>query len=528
MNAHDHVIIGAGHNGLVAAAYLAKAGRKVLVVERAGEVGGAARTAELAPCVRCSALAHRATVDRVVMRDLELARHGLRIIKSPVRAWTPASDGRSLTIWADTSRTMEEIASFSRTDAERYPAFLASVAAIGRVLRGVLSVAPPPLDNPGAADLLQMLKAARQFRGLGKADAYRLLRWLPMPVADLAREWFESEPLRAVVAADGVLGSHLGPRSAGSAVILLLLAAGEGHPIAPGWAVRGGIGALADALATAAREAGAEIRTGAEVREIRVVDGAATGVTLANGESLGARLVVSNADPRRTLLGLIDPGQLSPEFVHRLRNIRMRGVLAKVNYQVSALPAFSALKHLSQDEQCARLSGCVRLGANLDAIEKAFDAAKYGRFSETPWIELAVPSIGDSSLAPAGSHVVSAYVQYAPYELRGTTWDVERDKLGEVATATIAAHAPGFERSVLARQVITPLDLERTYGLSGGDIFHGQLALDQLFIARPLVGWARYQTPIRHLFLCGSGTHPGTGLDGRSGRLAAREILRHT
>ena len=524
---HDLVIIGAGHNGLVAATCLAKHGLRPLVLERADRVGGAARTSELAPGFRCPQLAHRAALDPEIVSALELERHGLQIIRPAARTWAPAADGRGLTIWSDARRTAHELVAFSKSDAGRYPAFLASMAAIGRVLRRVLATTPPAIDKPGAADLLEMLRTARQFRALGKRDAYRLLRWLPMPVADFAREWFESEPLRALVAADGLLGSHLGPRSAGSAAILLLLSAGEGQPIAPGWAARGGTGAVAQSLAAAARAAGVEIRTGADVREIVVSGRAASGVVLASGETLQARLVVSNADPRRTLLGLIDAIHLSPEVRQRVGHIRMRGALAKVNYAVSSLPSFSAFRNSPLADQRAALSGCVRLGASLDAIERAFDAAKYGRYSDSPWIELAIPSIGDPDLAPAGSHVISAYVQFTPYELRESTWDAERDRLGDIVTRTIAHHAPGFEQSIVAREVITPLDLERTYGLTGGHIFHGELALDQLIVARPLLGWAPYRTPIDNLYLCGSGTHPGTGLDGRSGWLAAQAILGH-
>jgi phytoene dehydrogenase-like protein len=524
----DAVIIGGGPNGLITAAFLAKAGLKPLVLERVDRIGGCATTSEIVPGFRCPTLAHRAAIEPAIVRALDLERHGLRIVRLAALVSAPAADGRALTLWADTARAAREIALFSPKDAERYQAFLASVAAISGVLRAVASAAPPSIDDPAAADLFQLLRTGRRFRALGKTDAYRLLRWLPMPVADLAHEWFGSEPLCATVAAGGLIGSFLGPRSAGSAAILLLLAAGEGQPIAPGWTSRGGMGALADALASAARAAGAEIRVSAEVRQIVVSDGAATGVVLATGEQVDARRVVSSADPRRTLLGLVDPVFLSPEFVRRVQNIRMRGTLAKVNYAVSSLPGFTGLATLERSQQTAALSGCIRLAPNMDAIERAFDAAKYGRYAEEPWIELTIPSIADPDLAPAGQHVVSAYVQFAPYNLRGAGWDAERDHLGDVATRTISRYAPGFDRSVVARQVITPLDLERTYGLTGGHIFHGELALDQLFIARPLLGWAGYRTPIRNLFMCGSGTHPGTGLDGRSGRLAAKEILRHT
>ncbi len=521
----DVVIIGAGHNGLVAAAFLAKAGLKPLVLERSDRVGGCAITSEIAPGFHCSTLAHRAAIDPAIVRQLALERCGLQIVRPEAIMCAPGGQGRALTLWADTARATREIAAFSAVDAARYPQFLDSVAAISGVLRSLSSKAPPSFDRSKFTDIIDLLKTGRKFRALGKTDAHRLLRWLPMAVADLAHEWFESEPLCAMVAAGGLLGTYLGPRSAGSAAILLWLAAAEGHPLAPGWTARGGVGAVTEALERAARQAGAEIRVGAEVQQILVQDGEATGVVLTTGEQIAARRVVSNADPRRTMLGLVDPVHLSPDFVRAIRHIRMRGTLAKINYAVSSLPAFTALGGLDRQQQASALSGCVRLCRGMDAIERAFDAAKYGAYAEEPWIELTIPSLADRNLAPEGQHVVSAYVQFAPYDLRGTTWDLERERLGDAATRTIAKDAPGFERSIVARHVVTPLDLERTYGLTGGQIFHGELALDQLFLARPLLGWARYQTPIGHLFLCGTGTHPGTGLDGRSGWLAAKEIL---
>ncbi len=522
----DVIVIGGGHNGLIAATVLAKAGLKTLVVERSGRVGGCARTTELAPRFRCPTLAHAAAIDPAIVRALDLERHGLQIIRPVVDACSPTLDGRALILWSDRTRAAEAIRGFSTKDAEPYSRFLDSFAHVSGVLRALCSAAPPDIDAPGAGDLIELLKTGRKFRALGKGDAYRLLRWMPMAVADLASEWFESEPLRATVAAGGVIGSFLGPWSAGSAAVLLLLGADEAHPIASGWFAKGGPGAIADALAAAARQSGVDIRTGVEVRAINIADGTASGVTLSTGETVPARAIVSNADPKRTLLSLVDPIHLAPELVRRLQNIRARGTLAKVNYAVATRPRFSGLASRHAAAERDALSGRIRLAPNIDAIERAFDAAKYGGFAEDPWIELTMPSIIDPDLAPDGQHVVSAYVQYAPYQLRGTTWDGERERLGDVTTRTIEQYAPGFESSIIAREVITPLDLERTYGLTGGHIFHGELSLDQLFITRPLLGWARYATPIRHLFLCGSGTHPGTGLNGRSGALAARAIAK--
>lgn len=512
-------------NGLVAAAFLAKGGLKPLVLERSDRVGGCVRTVEIAPGFRTSALAHRGAIDARIARELRLDSHGLQWLRPEALVHAPAADGRGLTLWADAERAAEEIAAFSEHDARTYPEFLESVKAVCDVLHVALSAPAPSIESPSASDLLSLLKAGRRFRSLGKTNAYRLLRWMPMPVADFAREWFDSEPLLATVAAGGLFGSFVGPRSAGSTAVLLLLAASDGQPLAAGSGLRGGMGMLAAALAAAASQAGVKIRTGAEVCRVRVRDGKAAGVVLTTGEEIEASLVISNADPRRTLLGLVDPVHLTPTFARRLRHVRMRGTLAKINYAVSSLPDFVSLAGRTVSERKAALSGVVRLAPTLDGLERAFDAAKYGRLPDEPWLEISIPSIGSPDLAPAGQHVVSAYVLFAAYDLRGTTWDAERESFGDRATRVIEAHAPGFSRSILARQVITPLDLEREYGLTGGHIFHGELALDQLLVGRPLPGWSRYQTPLPHLYLCGAGTHPGTGLDGRSGYLAAAEIL---
>jgi phytoene dehydrogenase-like protein len=509
----DAVLIGGGVNGLVTATLLARAGMKTILLERGERVGGLAR------------LSHTASIDPALIRRLHLERHGLRILRPAASVCAPTLDGRALILWSDAARAAASIGAFSARDAAQYPPFLRSFARISAVLRSVGGMTPPSIDEPTAGDAIELLKAGRAFRALGKADAYRMLRWMPMAVADLVSEWFESEPLRATIAAGGILGSFLGPWSAGSAAVLLMLAGDDAHPVAGGWFVAGGPAVLIGALAAAARQAGVEIRAGAEVARIEAADGCATGVTLASGETIAARAVVSSADPKRTLLGLLDPIHLAPVVVQRLQNIRAHGTLAAIDFVVSSLPRFAGVEALHGAEKSAALTGRIRLARDVDGIERAFDAAKYGGFADEPWIELAIPSLGDPSVATGGHHRISAYVQYAPYRLRGTTWDAERDRLATAATRTIAQYAPGFESSVIERTVHTPLDLERSYGATGGHIFHGELSLDQWFVTRPLLGWARYRTPIDRLFLCGSGTHPGTGADGRSGANAAKAIL---
>jgi phytoene dehydrogenase-like protein len=364
-------------------------------------------------------------------------------------------------------------------------------------------------------------------RGLGKTGIFDLLRWGPMAAADFVAEFFETELVRAVIAARGIFGTALGPWSAGSTAALLMRAAADAHPVGPAAFPRGGLGALSAALADSARKFGAEIRTGVEVRHIRVKDGAVTGLVLGDGEELAIQAVVSGVDPKRTFFGLLDPSQLDPTFAMRIKNIRANGTVAKVNIALDALPSFPALSSvIGADGFQQALSGRMHIGPEIDYLEKAFDASKYGEFSSAPYLDVTIPTLLDPSLAPAGKHVLSAYAQFAPYKLKRGTWDSRRDELGRTVLQTLDAYAPGIRNLVEATQVITPLDLESTYGFSGGHIYHGELALDQLFTMRPVLDWARYLTPIRGLYLCGSGTHPGNGLTGASGANAAKEIIR--
>ena len=518
----DIVIIGGGHNGLVTAFYLAKAGYKPLVLERSAQVGGAAVTDEFHPGFRCSTLAHTAgPILPGIVRDMQLEKHGLRLITPDVCVTALSPEGRALSLYQDAGKSAQEIAAFSQKDAAKYPEFERSLGKIAKVIGEALATTPPDIDHPTRADLWSMLQTGRAIRKLGKKDMFRLLRWGPMAVADLASEYFETELQRAVIAARGVFGTFLGPWSAGSALVLLIRAAADPHPAGSATFAGSGMGAVTQAMASAAKAAGVEIRTGAEVIEIRVQNGAATGVLLSTGEEIQAKAVISNADPKRTLLKLTDPTHLSPDFVQKLQHYRGNGTVAKVNLALSALPKFTALENGNPGP----LKGRIHIGNEIDYLERAFDESKYGNFSRQPYLEVTIPSLTDPTLAPEGKHVMSIYMQYAPYKLKGD-WEAQRKALGQTVVQTLAQYAPNLPELILTHQIITPRDLEEKYGLTGGQIFHGDLALDQFFTMRPLLDWARYRTPIEKLYLCGSGTHPGSGLTGGSGANAAREILK--
>ena len=544
MAPYDVVVIGGGVNGLTCAALLGKRGLRTVLIEQDNDLGGCATEGEIAPGFRAPRLAHSTgPIRRDVVEELQLLTHGLRFGNSSIDVCALSEDGRALVLSHDAAKTASALREWSPKDAEAWPAFTQSARRIAQVTGTLLMHTPPSVDDTSARDLWSLMRTVSAFRGLPKADQWQLLRWGPMAVADLVSEQFETELVRATLAADGVFGAMLGPWSAGSGLQWLLSASNRTVAWPGGMSVAGGPAAFVRALVKAAERFGVKTMVGTAVQHIDVSGDRAISVTLAGGDRVGARAVVSAIHPKRTFLCLCDADHLPPEFSWRMKHYRSHGTLAKVNLALSALPAFRGATH-------DLLASRVRLAPGLDYLERAFDHAKYGRFSPEPWIEFTIPSLSDPTLAPDGAHVLSAYVQFAPYALAaegggppslvrsragcGATgsedgsrpWDEQRDRFGDTVVNTLERYAPGLRPLVVAREVLTPLDFERGWGLEGGHIFHGELSLDQFFAMRPLLGYGQYRTPIRGLYLCGSGSHPGTGLTGGSGANAAREIAR--
>jgi len=522
---YDAIVIGGGHNGLVTAAYLGKAGLRTIVLERRGSLGGAAATTELAPGIRVPTLAH--TVGRLrpsVARELDLKRHGLTLVGPEVRAFAPGLDGDAIVLWNEADRTAEALRSRSAADADRYVAFDRLVRSLAGFLGEIATQTPPDIESPGLTDALAGLRLGRTFRGLGRDDGRTITRVLPMAIADFTAESFETDALRAAIAWRGVAYTAMGPWSAGTTAVLLVDSAGnDGGAAGQTVFARGGPGALTAALESAAREAGVEIRCGSEVASITSREGRATGVTLAGGEELSSRAVVAAVDPKQVLTRLADPVAIGPSLLWRAANIRTPGTVAKVNLALSALPRFSAA---GDDPRLLR--GRILIAPGIDAMERAHDEAKYGRVGDSPILEATIPSLVDPSLVdggPDGAHVMSVIVANVPSRLRDGAWDAKASKrLGDTVVSTLDAYAPGLSSLVTARQVITPVDLERDYGLTGGHPMHGEHGLDQFFLWRPLLGHARYRLGLEGLYLAGAGAHPGGGITGQNGHNAAREI----
>lgn len=520
---YDAIIIGGGHNGLVAAATLAQAGKRVLVLERRAVLGGAAATEEIFPGYHVNTGAGDAALFQgEIIRALGLENHGLAFRESPALLFAPQPDGPALTIWQDEKQTAIDLATFSPHDAGRFPAFKAQVEQIATVLRGMVNLTPPDLSALRRGDALAWGPLALRLRRMGGDDMMELFRVLPMAVQVYLDEWFENEALKGALGGSAIIGTTLGPRGAGTN--LLFFYQNMGGLLAHRF-VAGGIGRLSESLAVAARAAGAVVRTNAAVSKILIggdVEPRAEGVRLESGEEIRAGSVLSGADARRTLLGLAGPQYLDPEVMRQVRNIIYRGSTAKVDLALDGLPEFRGQTSTEQ------LSGRIRIGPSLDYLEKAYDAAKYGRISEQPYLEMVIPTLHDPSLAPAGKHSLSITVQYAPYHLREGDWETHKDTLLKTVLNTLAAYAPGTQGRILHSRVTTPLDWESEYGLTEGSIFQGQMSLDQLLVMRPIPGWSRYETPIKNLYLCGSGAHPGGGVTGAPGYNAARAVLGNT
>jgi phytoene dehydrogenase-like protein len=515
------VVIGGGHNGLTAAAYLARAGRKVLVLESRRVIGGAAVTEEIFPGFRYSVCSYVVSLLRPqIIHELELAKHGLKILPLD-GVFSPTPDGDYLWRVDDPQLTHREIARWRALDADAYDAYSERMARMARFVRPLLDITPPDPASSRPRDLLQFASLIRRFRALPDNDRRTVAQLMSMSAADFLDQWFETDVLKATLAASGIIGTFLGVRSPGTAYVLLHHYMGELDGVFRAWGVPvGGTGAVSKAIADAARLAGAEVRTDAPVARIRTRNQCAVGVALVTGDEIDADLVLSSVDPRRTFLAFLDSRELPADFIDQIKAYRFHGSSGKVNLALDALPQFTALPHGT-----AHLRGAVSISPSMTYMERAYDEAKYGDYSKRPYIDMVIPTLTDPSMAPPGKHVLSCFVQYAPYALGGGAWDDAREAFGDAVIETLAEYAPNIRRIVLHRQVLTPLDLERDFGLTEGNIFHGELALDQLFFMRPIPGWAQYKTPIRNLWMCGSSTHPGGGVMGAPGRNAAREIL---
>jgi phytoene dehydrogenase-like protein len=519
---YDAIVIGGGHNGLVTAAYLARAGKEVVVLERRHVLGGAAVTEEIIPGFKFSVFSYVVSLLRPeIIRDLDLPRHGLEILPLD-GTFTPMLNGDFLWRVNDHGKTRRELERHSKLDAEAYEEFGKAMVQMCRFVKPILGMIPPDPSSLDPRDLKKLAFLGKRFQSLPAEDKYNLVQLMTMSAADFLDQWFETDVLKATMSASGIIGTFLGIRSPGTAYVLLHHYMGEIDGAFRSWGFsRGGTGAISNAIAGAAREAGAEIRTEAPVSRIIIKNGVAQGVALESGEEIHAEVVSSSVDPRLTFLKFIESRELPSDFIEEVERYKYRGSSGKVNLALDALPEFTSLPGSGR-----HLRGAMSISPSTEYMERAYDQAKYGEFSRRPYIDIVIPTLTDPSVAPPGKHIMSCFVQYAPYKLSKGNWDEQREAFGNTVIDTISEHAPNLKKIIIGRQVITPLDIERTTGLSEGNIFQGELSLEQLFFLRPVAGWARYRTPIKRLYMCGSATHPGGGIMGAPGRLAALEILK--
>ncbi len=522
-NPYDAIVIGGGHNGLVCAAYLAKAGRRVLVLERRHVLGGAAVTEELFPGFKFSVCSYVVSLFRPhIIRELNLVGHGLEIIPLEC-SFLPLPDGDSLCRWSDPHETRREISRFSAHDAEIYPEFAMAMTQMSYFVKELIGAPAPDPASLRVRDLAQLLRLGKRFKGLGPDLMHLHMQLLTMSAVDFLDLWFESGVLKAPMSVSGIIGTFLGVRSPGTAYVLLHHYMGEIDGAFRSWGFsKGGTGQISLACASAAKSFGAEIRTESPVEKILIEREKAVGVVLDDGTEIRSKTVVSGLDPHRTFLRLVGEENLESTFLSQIKRYKLRGSSGKVNLAVDRLPVFSC-----RNGDSRHLRGDIAIAPSIDYLEKAYDQAKYGDFSERPYLNVVIPSLVDPSVAPPGKHIVSCFVQYAPYKIKEGPehWPQRRDAFGDAVVDTLAEYCPGLKESILFRQVLTPWDLEQVFGLTEGNIFHGELSPEQLLFQRPTAGWARYRTPISNLWMCASGTHPGGGIMGAPGELSAKCML---